>query len=82
MGTKLKPISQTASVENATETRNSSPYKKITTHKDNNKEPKFGTGSCTLCDCPEFKPATGAGKTCINTNSEGGTCNHLKTEHN
>lgn len=42
---------------------------------------KMGTGSCKLCDCPVFVPSSG-GKTCINQNSAGGTCNHYESEHN
>ncbi|MDB5013729.1 MAG: hypothetical protein JWQ25_1931 [Daejeonella sp.] len=49
--------------------------------KQHNHDPKMGTGSCTLCDCPSFMPSTG-GQTCINSNSEGGTCNHYESEHN
>ncbi len=51
------------------------------TPKQHNHSPKTGTGSCTLCDCPGFSPSTG-GRTCINRNSAGGTCNHYESEHN
>jgi len=43
--------------------------------------PNMGTGSCTLCDCQGFIPSSG-GRTCINLNSAGGTCNHYLEEHN
>lgn len=40
-----------------------------------------GAGRCKLCDCPKFIPSSG-GQTCINRNSQGGTCNHYgATEH-
>lgn len=47
-----------------------------------NHDPKMGTGSCRLCDCPGFIPASSPGRTCINRNSAGGTCNHYESEHN
>lgn len=39
-----------------------------------------GSGKCTQCDCQSFKPSSG-GQTCINHNSQGGTCNHWQSEH-
>lgn len=51
------------------------------TYGQHNHNPEMGTGSCKLCSCSQFKASTG-GETCINHNSEGGTCNHRKSEHN
>jgi hypothetical protein len=43
--------------------------------------PKMGVGGCTICDCPGFIAASSPGRTCINRNSAGGTCNHYESEH-
>jgi len=40
----------------------------------------MGYGPCTLCSCPGWDPSSG-GRTCINLNAEGGTCNHYFSEH-
>lgn len=43
---------------------------------------RMGTGPCTICDCQGFVPAPGgSGRSCIGTNSAGGTCNHWDSEH-
>lgn len=42
---------------------------------------QFKKGECTVCDCPKFIPSSGPGTTCINLNSDGGTCNHYHSEH-
>jgi hypothetical protein len=45
----------------------------------------MGTGSCNVagCGCQAFSAAPGgSGTHCIGRNSAGGTCNHLKDEHN
>ena len=41
---------------------------------------RMGAGGCTICDCPSWIPSQGR-STCINRNSEGGTCNHTFDEH-
>lgn len=51
------------------------------THEEHTHNPKMGTGSCKLCDCPGFSPST-TNRSCINRNSAGGTCNHWESEHN
>lgn len=43
-------------------------------------EPDLGGASCKICDCGQWKPSSG-GETCINHNSQGGTCNHTYSEH-
>jgi len=53
---------------------------KSTTPISQNDSPKMGTGRCMICDCQGFFPSSG-GRTCINHNSAGGTCNHYKNEH-
>ena len=39
-----------------------------------------GGGHCKLCSCARWVPSSG-GRTCINLNQEGGTCNHYYHEH-
>lgn len=54
---------------------------RVTQLSDDRADLHAGTGSCTLCDCPQFIPSQG-GTICINRNSTGGTCAHRDSEHN
>ena len=40
----------------------------------------MGAGACKVagCGCPKYIDSEG---TCFNTNSAGGTCNHLESDH-
>lgn len=80
---KLTTTNKTVSVDKSTQDIDVMTAESSITHKQHNHGPKMGAGSCRLCSCPEFKPSTGEEiRTCINYNSEGGTCNHLESEHN
>lgn len=84
MQTELTRIKKTASTNKATNSDDAVIVANSVPREQHNVNPKMGTGSCTICDCSEFMPGTGTGDdpTCINENSEGGTCNHYKSEHN
>jgi hypothetical protein len=82
MEKELTITKKTVSVDKSTKSIDVTRSVNSIIHEQHNHGPKMGTGSCTLCSCPEFIPAAEPGRTCINRNSEGGTCNHYESEHN
>jgi len=74
--TKTKKTVSTVKTTMSVDVTNS--VNNITTQ--HNHESRMGSGACMVdgCGCPEFIDSEG---TCFNINSDGGTCNHLESDH-